>query len=151
VAGALACPTIIPTRVLGADALSKKIQMAQIGYGGMGHGDMSSLMNAPEVRYVAVCDVDRQRRENFREQVNKHYATQDCRIYNDYRELLARRDPVAPVEVGHRAISCGLLGEIAMLPGRKLRWNPEQQDFIGDPAASALLGRSYREPWKLEA
>jgi predicted dehydrogenase len=414
VAGALAFPTIIPAHVLGADAPSKKIQMAQIGCGRMGHGDMSSLMNAPEVRYVAVCDVDHQHGETFCALVNKHYATQDCRIYNDYRELLARgdldavsiavpdhwhaliavaalrascdvygqkplarsiregqaicqavrrygrvwqtgsqqrsderfwhgaelalngrlgkislvevglpsrkpevkdvppspppggldwnlwlgpaparpfckfgdrtphwdwrwisdysggqitdwsghhidiglwglgldhtgpvevsgvgeynnggiwdtpnnydlrlkfapgvqfhvssrltmgtkwigdkgsiwvtrgehkcsnptiwnekigldekqlyhsrnhyrdfvdcvlarRDPVAPVEAGHRAISCGLLGEIAMLTGRKLRWNPEQQDFIGDPAASTLLGRSYREPWKLEA
>ena len=412
-AGALVFPTIIPARVLGAEAPSKKIQMGQIGCGGMGHGDMHELMNSPEVRYVAVCDVDRQHRENFRELVDRRYGAPDCRAYNDYRDMLARgdldavsiavpdhwhalvavaalragcdvygqkplarsiregqaicravrrygriwqtgcqqrstenfwhaselvrngrlgnvtrvevglpsrtpevrevlptpppegldwnlwlgpapwrpychfsdraphwdwrwimdysggqltdwsghhidigmwglgldhtgpveiqavgeyntggiwdtpnqyditlkfakgvefhvsshltmgtkwigdqgwvwvtrgeqqcstpalwnekigadeirlyhsrshyrdfvdavltrQDPIAPVEAGHRAISCGLLGEIAMLTGRKLRWNPDAQDFIGDPGASALLGRSYREPWKLE-
>jgi hypothetical protein len=53
------------------------------------------------------------------------------------------------VEVGHRSISVGLLGEIAMLTGRKIKWNPEKEEIIGDPQASALLGRSYREPWVL--
>jgi predicted dehydrogenase len=412
-AGVLAFPTIIPARVLGAQAPSKKIQMAQIGCGGMGNGDLGSLMNAPEVRYVAVCDVDRAHREAACQRINKQNGNSDCKGYNDFRELLARgdldavsiavpdhwhalcavaalragcdvygqkplarsiregqaickavrrygrvwqtgsqqrsderfwhgaelalngrlgkislvevglpsrspdvrdvapsappeeldwnlwlgpaparpfykftdraphgnwrwildysggqltdwsghhidiglwglgldhtgpveisgvgeynpggiwdtpnnydlhlkfasgvafhissklpmgtkwigdqgalwvtrgqhlcsdpavwnekiglgekrlyrsrnhyrdfvecvlarRDPVAPVEAGHRAISCGLLGEIAMLTGRTLRWNPDRQDFIGDPAASALLGRSYREQWKLE-
>jgi hypothetical protein len=42
-----------------------------------------------------------------------------------------------------------LLGEIAMLTGRKIKWNPEKEEIKGDPEASALLGRSYREPWVL--
>jgi predicted dehydrogenase len=60
-----------------------------------------------------------------------------------------RRLTVCPVEVGHRSISVGLLGEIAMLTGRKIKWDPETEQIIGDPHASALLGRSYREPWVL--
>jgi hypothetical protein len=36
-----------------------------------------------------------------------------------------------------------------MLTGRKIRWNPETEKIIGDDKASALLGRSYREPWVL--
>jgi hypothetical protein len=43
----------------------------------------------------------------------------------------------------------GLLGEIAMLTGRKIRWNPDTEEILDDPGASALLGRSYREPWSL--
>ena len=39
--------------------------------------------------------------------------------------------------------------KIAMLTGRKLKWNPQTEEFINDPGASALLGRSYREPWTL--
>ncbi len=61
----------------------------------------------------------------------------------------SRKKPVAPEEVGHRSISVGLLGEIAMLTGRKIRWNPQTEEIIGDPGASALLGRAYREPWTL--
>ena len=56
---------------------------------------------------------------------------------------------MAPAEVGHRSNSVGLLGEIAMLTGRKIRWNPDTEEIIGDPGASAPLGRSYREPWVL--
>ena len=61
----------------------------------------------------------------------------------------SRALPICPVEVGHRSISVGLLGEIAMLTGRKLKWDPDRETFENDPEASALLGRSYREPWTL--
>jgi predicted dehydrogenase len=60
-----------------------------------------------------------------------------------------RQPPVAPAEVGFRSISVGLLGEIAMLTGRRIRWNPDTEEILDDPGASALLGRSYREPWTL--
>jgi predicted dehydrogenase len=61
----------------------------------------------------------------------------------------SRELTICPVEVGHRSISVGLLGEIAMLTGRKIKWDPQNEKIIGDPEASALLGRSYREPWIL--
>jgi predicted dehydrogenase len=61
----------------------------------------------------------------------------------------SRKRTICPAEVGHRSISVGLLGEIAMLSGRKIKFNPQKEEIIGDPAASALLGRSYREPWVL--
>ncbi|MHC4586230.1 MAG: Gfo/Idh/MocA family protein [Planctomycetota bacterium] len=61
----------------------------------------------------------------------------------------SRKLTICPVEVGHRSISVALLGEIAMLTGRKIKWNPEKEEIKGDPEASALLGRSYREPWVL--
>ncbi len=61
----------------------------------------------------------------------------------------SRKLPICPVEVGHRSISVGLLGEIAMLTGRKIKWDPENEQIVGDAEASALLGRSYREPWVL--
>ena len=49
----------------------------------------------------------------------------------------------------YRCYVMGLLGEIAMLTGRKIKWDPKNEKIIGDPEASALLGRSYREPWIL--
>lgn len=61
----------------------------------------------------------------------------------------SRELTICPVEVGHRSISVGLLGEIAMLTGRKIKWDPDREEIINDPEASALLGRSYREPWTL--
>lgn len=61
----------------------------------------------------------------------------------------SREETVAPAEVGHRSISVALLGEIALMTGRKIRWNPETEEILNDPGASALLSRPYREPWVL--
>jgi len=80
----------------------------------------------------------------------------EIRLYvsNDHKQnfldcVKSRELTICPVEVGHRSVSVGLLGEIAMLTGRKIKWNPEKEEIIDDPEASALLGRSYREPWIL--
>ncbi len=61
----------------------------------------------------------------------------------------SRRETVTPAETAHRSISVAFLGEIAMLTGRKLTWNPEKETFIGDEQANRYLSRSYRSPWRL--
>jgi predicted dehydrogenase len=64
--------------------------------------------------------------------------------------IRTRKETITPCQVAHRSISVALLGEIAMLTGRKLKWNPDAQEFIGDPIASRMLRRPFRSPWKLE-
>jgi predicted dehydrogenase len=61
----------------------------------------------------------------------------------------SRKPAIAPVEVAYRAISVGLLGEIAMTTGQKIQWDPEKEVIIGNPAASRLLSRPYRKTWTL--
>jgi predicted dehydrogenase len=56
---------------------------------------------------------------------------------------------IAPVEVAYRAISVALLGEIAMTTGQTIKWDPEKEEIIGNPRASRLLSRPYRQPWTL--
>jgi len=80
----------------------------------------------------------------------------DERLYesNDHFQnfldcVRTRQDTVTPVETACRSISVGLLGEIAMLTGRKIKWDPRTERIIDDPLASALLGRAYRKPWIL--
>ena len=60
-----------------------------------------------------------------------------------------RKPTVTPVETACRSISVGHLGEIAMLTGRRIKWDPVKEIIIDDPGASALLGRPYRKPWIL--
>ena len=61
----------------------------------------------------------------------------------------SRREAICPAEVGHRSISAGLLGEIAMLTGRKLKWDPAKEEFINDSGASRYLSRPMRSPWHI--
>ncbi len=72
--------------------------------------------------------------------------------YRNFLDSVKSRQPtVAPVEVAHHSAIPGHLGLIAMLVGRKIQWNPEQQVIVGDAEASKLLTRPYRAPWELPA
>jgi hypothetical protein len=33
--------------------------------------------------------------------------------------------------------------------GRNLTWNPEKEQFVGDPMADQKLTRANRQPWRL--
>jgi len=64
--------------------------------------------------------------------------------------IKSRQKPPADVEVGHRATVPGHLMNIAWKLGRRIRWDPDKEEIIGDAEASALVNKPYREPWKLE-
>jgi len=61
----------------------------------------------------------------------------------------SRKETIAPIEIAHRSISVGLLGEIAMLTERKLKWDPDKEIFPGDDEANRMLSRPFRSPWHL--
>ena len=58
----------------------------------MGKGDMKGLMQVDGVQIVAVCDVFQQRRNEAKGIVDENYGSKDCKTYNDFRDLLARKD-----------------------------------------------------------
>ncbi len=60
-----------------------------------------------------------------------------------------RHETLTSCETAHRSATPGHLGQISMLLGRKLRFNPETEEIVGDPTANAMLGRAYRSPWTL--
>jgi len=62
-----------------------------------------------------------------------------------------RKATVCPAEVGHRSVSVCHLGVIALRSGKKLKWDPAQEVFVGDAEANKWLSRPMRAPWKLEA
>jgi predicted dehydrogenase len=62
-----------------------------------------------------------------------------------------RKPTVCPAEVGHRSVSVCHLGVIALRSGKKLKWDPAQEVFVGDDEANKWLSRPMRAPWKLEA
>ena len=81
------------------------------------------------------------------------------RLYNsrDHRVNLldcmrSRKDPVCPVEVGHRSIALSHLGVISIrMGGVKLQWDPQKEQFTGADAADAnrWLTRQMRAPYDL--
>ncbi len=61
----------------------------------------------------------------------------------------SRKETITPVEIAHRSISVGLLGEIAMLTGEKLKWDPDKEIFLNSEKANRLLSRPMRAPWHI--
>ena len=80
----------------------------------------------------------------------------EIRLYMSNNHMLnflecmrSRKDPVAPVEVGHRSNTVCVLAHIAMKLGRKLRWDPQAECFIDDAEADSLLDYTHRPPWTI--
>lgn len=68
---------------------------------------------------------------------------------NFFECVRSRAKPIADVELGHRTTTVCNLGQIAMTLGRKLRWDPTKEEFVGDEMANRMRGRTMRAPWAL--
>ena len=96
--GVASLPFILPSRIWAAQTPpSDRLGVGFIGMGIQSRGLLSSFLHE-DVQVVAVCDVDTTRREAARKRVDEHYAAfpasglPGCAAYNDFRELLARKD-----------------------------------------------------------
>jgi len=61
----------------------------------------------------------------------------------------SRKDCYFPPEIGHRCFTIAHIGNISMLLGRKLKWDPDKERFINDEQANRMLSRTMRSPWRL--
>ncbi|MFC1608143.1 Gfo/Idh/MocA family protein [Candidatus Latescibacterota bacterium] len=121
-------------------ANNKKIPMGAkfIGTEGWVHVDRREANSEPASLLTSVIGKD----DIQLYRSNDHYANFiDC--------VRSRKLTITPVEVAHRSVTIGHLGDIAMTLGRKLAWNPDKERFVNDSEADRMLFRSYRSPWSL--
>lgn len=76
----------------GAVAASERITLGVIGIGPRCKYVLKAMLAMPDVRCVAIADVQASRREAGKALVDEHYGNKDCVLYRDFRELLARKD-----------------------------------------------------------
>lgn len=61
--------------------------------------------------------------------------------------IKTRKQPISPIEIGHRACSVCLVSHIAMkIPG-VLKWDPKKEKFIDNDEANSMLSRPQRAPY----
>lgn len=93
-ASSLAMPTIVPARALGKEpgiaAASERITLGVIGIGPRCTYDLKGMMALGDIQCVAISDVQKSRREAGKALVDGHNGNADCKLYPDFRELLAR-------------------------------------------------------------
>ncbi len=66
-----------------------------------------------------------------------------------FRSMRTRKQPVCPLEQGHYATTLGNVSDISLRLGRKLKWDPRNDQFIGDDQANSMLSRAERSPWTM--
>ncbi len=73
----------------------------------------------------------------------------DNHAVNFIEAVKGKSKPAAPIDIAVRTDTLCNLQLIAAKLRRKLRWDPEKEQFINDPEANALLDRPMRAPWKI--
>jgi predicted dehydrogenase len=69
-------------------------------------------------------------------------------IRNWLQCIKSREKPIADVEIGHRSTTVCHLGNIARWTGRRLRWDPVKEMFVGDAEANTYLDRPRRKGYE---
>lgn len=92
-------PLILPSRVWSQEsAPSTRLTLGCIGMGKMMSGHVGNFLGRDDVQIVAICDVDTTRREAAQKRIDTKYAEKaaagykSVSTYNDFREVLARKD-----------------------------------------------------------
>jgi predicted dehydrogenase len=65
------------------------------------------------------------------------------------QSVKTRKQPLAGGEIGHRTASLCHLANIAYRLGRKLKWDPKAEQFVGDDEANKFVKPSFRAPYVL--
>jgi len=101
VAGAIIIPTIIPSSVMGKNPPSDKINIGQIGYGRIASSfDTKIILSRhKDARIIAISDLDSNRLKDGKKHIDNFYAEltgkskyMDTKMYDDYHEIISRKD-----------------------------------------------------------
>lgn len=63
--------------------------------------------------------------------------------------IRTRKQPGADVEIGHRSVSVCHLANITRWVGRRLQWDPVNEQFVGDEEANNWANRPRRDGYEL--
>jgi predicted dehydrogenase len=92
-------PFFLPSHIWAAEtAPNSRLGVGFIGIGKQMRGHVGGFIGKSEVQAIAVCDVDKNRREDGRKQVDDAYTKKNgvdykgCATHEDFRELIARKD-----------------------------------------------------------
>ena len=101
-AAAGVAPLLLSARIWGAEADSKPNARINLGFIGMGYqnrGLHQNFLGHSQVQVLAVCDVDKTRRDFCQKKTNDFYAVsraqekyQGCDAYDDFMEIVQRKD-----------------------------------------------------------
>jgi predicted dehydrogenase len=92
-ASAVAAPFILPSKVWSAEVPpSERLGVGFIGMGKMNGGHLRHFLGRKDCQVLGVAEVHGFRRQEAKDKVDAKYGNKDCVGYNDFNEMLARKD-----------------------------------------------------------
>ena len=88
-------PAFFPASVLGRDGTvspANRVTLGGVGLFNRGTSVLETFLKRNDVRVLAVCDVQKRRRDATKARVNQVNGDDSCAAYNDMRELFDRPD-----------------------------------------------------------
>jgi predicted dehydrogenase len=61
----------------------------------------------------------------------------------------SQTQPVSPIESAVQSDIVSHLSDIAIRTGRRITWDPNKEEIVGDPFAAKMMQRPMRRPWHL--
>jgi predicted dehydrogenase len=124
------------------------------GNGILFEGDEGRIfVNRGKLQGKLVDDLSDSDNEEIDELISKLYKGKKPgnHMGNFFECLEDRQQPISDVVTHHRTMTSCHLCNIALMLGRELKWDPDNEQFIGDDQATALMSRRQRKPYATEA
>ncbi|MHB8971720.1 MAG: Gfo/Idh/MocA family protein [Pirellulaceae bacterium] len=150
-AGVMAVPFIVPARALGKDgraAPSDRILLGGIGLGGRGQIVLSEMLAEPDVQFLAICDVNRNRREAVKSLVDTKYGNTDCTMSRDLREFLTERTEIDAVLIATGDRWHALASILAMRAGKDVYCEKPSSMTIAEGQLVVETARQYERVYQ---
>lgn len=71
-------------------------------------------------------------------------------VSNFFDAVVSRKDPISDVHSHHRALTTCHLAGIAARLGRKINWDPTNEQIVGDEEAQSFVSREKRKGYEIE-
>lgn len=105
--------------------------------------------DTPELAAEALLEKEKYPEDAGEKRIELHAAPATRRHFQDLlRRMSGGGLPVADILEGHISSTACVLANLSLETGRALSYDPVKQIIPGDDAATALLRRPYRDPWK---
>ena len=144
--GALAAPRILPSGALGANAPSKKLNIAMLACGGRSGGILGSFIGE---NIVAVCDVNANQIARVKTMATEKMgengaAMAKAKVYEDYRKLLEAEKSVDAVVVAAGQRWHVQMSKAAMLAGKHVFCEKPMAHTVAEAREIRDMGRTTK-------
>jgi len=96
----------------------------------------------------ALYEYDKYPEDKTEKDLERHVASAMRVHWRNFLDAIETRGrPVSDVEQGYITAASCILANMSCKLGRKLVWDPEKGQVVGDEEANRLLARPYRSPW----